>query len=185
MSSVVIAGDTSGSVTLQAPAVAGTTTLTLPATSGTVLTTSSPQIASPAFSAWISTAPTISNNTVTKIPFNQETFDTNNCYDTGNSRFTPNVAGFYQVLLVITFNAPAINVFSGIITKNGSVQVAAMQVLNAGAQYPSSTTSALIYMNGSTDYLEASIYQNSGSNGVWLPNRTDLNIFQAFFVRAA
>ena len=39
MSSVVIAGDTSGSVTLQAPAVSGTTVLTLPATSGTLLTT--------------------------------------------------------------------------------------------------------------------------------------------------
>lgn len=37
MSSVVIAGDTSGSITLQAPAVAGTTTHNLPATSGTVL----------------------------------------------------------------------------------------------------------------------------------------------------
>lgn len=41
MSSIVIAGDTSGSVTLQAPAVSGSTTLTLPATSGTVLTTAS------------------------------------------------------------------------------------------------------------------------------------------------
>jgi hypothetical protein len=40
MSSIVIAGDTSGSVTLQAPAVAGTVTLTLPATSGTVALTS-------------------------------------------------------------------------------------------------------------------------------------------------
>jgi hypothetical protein len=39
MSSVVIAGDTSGTVTLDAPAVAGTTVLTLPATSGTFLTT--------------------------------------------------------------------------------------------------------------------------------------------------
>ena len=37
MASVVINGDTSGSVTLSAPAVAGTTTLTLPATSGTIL----------------------------------------------------------------------------------------------------------------------------------------------------
>jgi hypothetical protein len=37
MASVVISGDTSGSVTLSAPAVAGTTTLTLPATSGTIL----------------------------------------------------------------------------------------------------------------------------------------------------
>ena len=43
MSSVVIAGDTSGTVTLQAPSVAGTTTLTLPSTSGTVVTTGSPQ----------------------------------------------------------------------------------------------------------------------------------------------
>jgi len=41
MSSLVISGDTSGSVTLQAPAVAGSTILTLPATSGTVLTTAS------------------------------------------------------------------------------------------------------------------------------------------------
>jgi len=38
MSSVVIAGDTSGTVTLAAPAVSGTTTLTLPATTGTVVT---------------------------------------------------------------------------------------------------------------------------------------------------
>jgi hypothetical protein len=46
MSSVVIAGDTSGSVTLNAPAVAGTTTLTLPTTSGTVLTSVSSLTAS-------------------------------------------------------------------------------------------------------------------------------------------
>ena len=39
MASVVIAGNTSGSVTLDAPAVAGTTTLTLPTTSGTIVTT--------------------------------------------------------------------------------------------------------------------------------------------------
>jgi len=38
MSSVVIAGNTSGSVTLSAPNVAGTTTLTLPSTSGNVIT---------------------------------------------------------------------------------------------------------------------------------------------------
>jgi hypothetical protein len=38
MSSVVIAGDTSGTVTLDAPAVAGSTVLTLPATSGTLNT---------------------------------------------------------------------------------------------------------------------------------------------------
>jgi hypothetical protein len=37
MSSVVISGDTSGAITLSAPAVSGTTTLTLPATTGSVI----------------------------------------------------------------------------------------------------------------------------------------------------
>lgn len=38
MASIVVAGDTSGSITLSAPAVAGTNTLSLPALTGTVLT---------------------------------------------------------------------------------------------------------------------------------------------------
>ncbi len=41
--SIVLVGSTSGSITLQEPAVAGTTVLTLPAVSGTVLTTTSPK----------------------------------------------------------------------------------------------------------------------------------------------
>jgi len=36
MSSIVLSGDTSGTITLDAPAVAGTTTLTLPTTNGTL-----------------------------------------------------------------------------------------------------------------------------------------------------
>lgn len=43
MSSVVIAGDTSGSITLAAPAIAGSNTITLPASTGTILTTTSPK----------------------------------------------------------------------------------------------------------------------------------------------
>jgi hypothetical protein len=39
MASLIVAGDTSGTVTLQAPAVAGSTVLTLPTTSGTLVTT--------------------------------------------------------------------------------------------------------------------------------------------------
>ncbi len=41
MANIVLAGSTSGSVTLAAPAVSGSTTLTLPTTSGTVLTSAS------------------------------------------------------------------------------------------------------------------------------------------------
>jgi hypothetical protein len=38
LSSLIISGNTSGTITLDAPAVAGTTTLTLPTTSGTITT---------------------------------------------------------------------------------------------------------------------------------------------------
>jgi len=41
MSSIVVAGDTSGSITLSAPAVAGSTVLTLPTATGTVTTNTS------------------------------------------------------------------------------------------------------------------------------------------------
>jgi hypothetical protein len=41
--SIVLQGSTSGSITLQEPAVAGTTVLTLPTVSGTVLTDTSPK----------------------------------------------------------------------------------------------------------------------------------------------
>ena len=43
MSSIVISGDTSGTITIAAPAVSGTTTLTLPATTGNVVTDTATQ----------------------------------------------------------------------------------------------------------------------------------------------
>jgi hypothetical protein len=43
MSKLVLSGDTSGSVTLESPAVSGTTTLTLPASTGTVVVTGGAQ----------------------------------------------------------------------------------------------------------------------------------------------
>ena len=56
MSSIVVSGDTSGSVTLSAPAVAGSTVLTLPSVSGTVLTSATGQTL---------TSPTITSPTIT------------------------------------------------------------------------------------------------------------------------
>jgi hypothetical protein len=47
MSSVVISGDTSGTITLAAPTVAGTNTITLPANTGTMVTTASSAVVTP------------------------------------------------------------------------------------------------------------------------------------------
>jgi hypothetical protein len=45
MSSVVISGDTSGAITLSAPAIAGTNTLSLPAQTATIATLTTPSFA--------------------------------------------------------------------------------------------------------------------------------------------
>ena len=45
MSSVVISGDTSGAITLSAPAIAGTNTITLPAQTATIATLTTPSFA--------------------------------------------------------------------------------------------------------------------------------------------
>ena len=65
--SLILQGSTSGSITLQEPAVAGTTVLDLPATSGTILTTTggvtpgtAGNILTSNGTAWVSSAPAAS-----------------------------------------------------------------------------------------------------------------------------
>jgi len=89
MSSVVISGNTSGTITLDAPAVAGTTTLTLPATSGTVALTASPTFTGQA------TIPTI-NLTGGQITFpatQSASSNANTLDDYEEGTFTPFVRG--------------------------------------------------------------------------------------------
>jgi hypothetical protein len=62
--SIVLLGSTSGSITLQEPAVAGTTVLDLPATSGTVALTASPTFTG---TATIPTATVTTLNTPTGV----------------------------------------------------------------------------------------------------------------------
>ena len=81
--------DSSGIIQLQS---GGTTIATI---SSTGITT---QVGAPAFSAYNAGTQSVSANTDTKMIFNAENFDTANCFDsTTNYRFTPNVAGYYQL----------------------------------------------------------------------------------------
>ena len=50
----------------------------------------------PNFLATNTTLQTLASNTLTKLNFSIETYDSDNCYDTSTSRFTPNVAGKYM-----------------------------------------------------------------------------------------
>ena len=104
-------------------------------------------VAAPAFSAYPSTGQTVSATTWTKITLGTEIFDTNSNFS--SSRFTPTVAGYYQINGRVGNNGGATEVISAIY-KNGSAYA-------YGADYNSgyiSTVCDVVYLNGSTDYVE-------------------------------
>jgi len=119
----------------------------------------------PAFSAYMSADQSISTNTWTKVQFDSEAFDTNSNFDsTTNYRFTPTVAGYYQ----INFRSRTVGTSSTAtyytIYKNGSavgINAAALAT-NAGFQ-SMQIASGIIYFNGSTDYIEFYVNNNGTS----------------------
>jgi hypothetical protein len=189
MASLILSGSTSGSVTLESPAVSGTTTLTLPSTSGTVLTTASTFGGTgPAFYAYSNSSQSIANTTFTKIQYNVESFDTNSNYDsTTNYRFTPTVAGYYQINARIQFGAAATAAAEAFISiyKNGSeyARLTSGPVPILGV--PSPGGSVLVYLDGSTDYVEAYVYQSTGGSYSTDVAVASLSFFQAFLARSA
>lgn len=182
-SSIGINGATSGTITLAVPSVAGTNTITLAAQTGTL------NVAGPAFSAYASASQTVTTTTQTKVAIDTENFDTNNNFDTTNNRFTPTVAGYYQVNGSLRGSGTAtFTSIAGYIYKNGSpykrAQITAS--LTAGNN-TSITVSDIIYMNGSTDYLE--LWGNINGTGTLTftsTNSTDqTSYFSAALVRGA
>lgn len=184
MSSVVIAGNTSGTITLDAPNVAGTTVLTLPTANGTVLTTATPfsNGQGPAFSAYSNTqSAAITSGVSTKLLFQVEEFDTNSNYNSSTSVFTPTVAGYYQVNAALQ-GAGTVNQSQIILYKNGSAFKNGNYLINQGnATIP--VLSALVYMNGTTDYLE--VYGYLLGTGLTFYFGLPQTHFQAFLARSA
>ncbi len=172
MSSVVISGDTSGAITLSAPAVAGTNTITLPAQTGTVT------VGGPAFSAYQGTSQTgIANTTNTKIVYDTEEFDTGGCFNNTGSTvtlngistpsysFAPNVAGYYMVTVATAIPLTTNNY--GLFTalyKNGSVIKFGTTGMSNGAMYMQSANTFLVYLNGTSDYVAGYVYGSTGGS---------------------
>jgi hypothetical protein len=179
MASLVLAGNTSGSITISSPSVSGSNTLTLPANTGTVLTTGSTFAGTgPAFSAYLGTSQTLGSGSFTKITINTEEFDTNSNFDNAtNYRFTPTVAGYYQINGSVTANTSATTVIS-LIYKNGSQAKWGSYTGSSN----SSIVSALIYMNGTTDYIELYGFFTAGQAVTVDASQT---YFQAFLARSA
>jgi hypothetical protein len=127
----------------------------LPNNTGTVLTTASTFGGTgPAFAVYLSgSTQTISSATWTKVQCNTEDFDTNSNYDNAtNYRFTPTVAGYYQINVSVNAQAS-----TGVVTrvicaiyKNGSIYRRKGDI----SDLYGTTGSDVVYCNGSTDYIE-------------------------------
>ena len=116
----------------------------------------------PAFSAYATAIQTVSVNTFTKVVLNAKDFDTASAFDaTTNYRFTPLVAGYYQINATIFYNANPISGLGYIaIYKNGSNYKTSAGSFQANGYMPLNISS-VVYFNGSTDYIELYTYQNS------------------------
>ena len=184
MSKIALTSNASGTgiFTIASPNSNTDRTLSLPDETGTVLTSGTPVLAqkgTPAFSAYQSSAQTISTGVTTKLQFQAEEFDTANCFDNStNYRFTPNVAGYYQVSggLQLATSACVLTMY---FYKNGSAykQFLSTNSANVSGGYGS----ALVYLNGTTDYVE--LYANL-STGQALNAQSYYVYFQGAMVRA-
>lgn len=143
-------------------------------------------IGGPAFSACRNTEQTIATTTATKLQANTEEFDTDNCYDAvTNYRFTPSVPGYYLFTGAVSWNIIASSASTQIyLYKNGTLfKTGSGDELDPN-DYAVNVLSALVYMNGTTDYAELYVYQNSGGNHAVVAG-ANRNCFQAHLARPA
>ena len=170
-------GASSGYTEIVASAGSASTTFTLPANGGSAsqylqtdgagilswqTVTSGLQSDGPAFYVDQSASTSLTHNTFHKLEFDDELFDTNNCYDnTTNYRFTPTVAGYYYLSagasMANTASDP--NEMILYIRKNGSTIINAMNSTRGSAGgYSGINVSGVAQANGSSDYFEVFFY---------------------------
>tara|TARA_R100000231_G_scaffold137266_1_gene113437 strand:+ start:461 stop:985 length:525 start_codon:yes stop_codon:yes gene_type:complete len=146
--------------------------------SGTLTTNNIGGDNTPAFRAKSSGAQTIATGTETKLQFATEDFDTDSAYDNStNYRFTPQVAGKYEIRASVRMATSTD--YTGlklILKKNGS---AIIQHQTSAFHYETRVVCGIISFNGSSDYVEAFVVQNSGGN-VDTDSENTYNFFEGY-----
>jgi len=165
---------------------------TILSSNGTGTFTSNLPNNTPAFEAYLSSNQDVGYTGVaTKIQFDTERFDTDSYYDNAtNYRFTPLIAGKYFVYTRIFFETSSasnsgmnLSELNTSIYKNGSQ--ASRSMYDAVTRYFKQltlTSTNVIDMNGTTDYLEIYVSANSNLAGSTTvrSNSTEGSIFGAY-----
>ena len=170
--SLVLNSSGGGSVTINEPTTASNFTQTLPASDGTVMVSGN----MPTFSAYQTVAQTLSAATWTKLNFGATVFDTNSCFSTSTSRFTPTVAGYYIFFGGVNAGNNSQDICN--IYKNGSAAISGVNFSNGYL----GNVSGILYANGTTDYFEAYGYFGGGGTTA---TGTIATTFSAIMIRGA
>ena len=129
------------------------------------------------------TSQSVTLGTSTKVQFNSETFDTDNCYDSStNYRFTPTKSGYYQINSTVNCSSGNLTVFRLYIYKNGSYYLGGNDIQKNPDAYAGGLVSAVMYFNGSSDYIE--IYANPGGSGSGDINTGNATHFSGIWIRS-
>jgi hypothetical protein len=167
----------SGTMTLAGPSTNSNQTITIPDATGTMMVSGN----MPLVMAYAGAGTSIATNTYVKVLFDTESYDTNNNF--ASSRFTPTIAGFYQINSGIALTSTITGAAELGIYKNGSIFIYG-QTVSYTSQYAYLVTGVMVYCNGSTDYIEAYLYQSSGLTQTTATGQAS-TYFQAVMVRTA
>jgi len=108
---------------------------------------------------------TISANTDTIIQFTDD-YDPQNWWNASTYRFTPTIAGYYQINLQVLINAGTVtnNQYNTQIRKNGNTQEAIWQNQITTTIGVTQGNTKTLYLNGTTDYIDFTVYQANPGN---------------------
>jgi len=190
-SGLVMTSDTSGEIKLQSAGadiatvdssgitMAAGKTLPASALTGDII-----QNAGPTFSVWKSSDQSVTSDVYTKVTFDNERFDTNSNF--ASSTFTPTVEGYYQVNATVRCKGTSVTSTHGAFFKNG-IELSRLSGSQGVAQsaFEGLSGGAVIYMNGTTDYIEVYAQIIATSPSVGGDGNGVVTVFSGALIRGA
>jgi hypothetical protein len=143
-----------GTALRDATATPGANKLVMSDAAGVVTSWGAPQV-----NAYASYDTVITSGLLHQPVFDTEVRDTTNCYNpAAANKFQPDVPGLYLVIVAVTFTAAtSMSLVYGYFRKNATTDYGFRQhnmATPGGGKFVSLESSVLVYLNGTTDYLE-------------------------------
>ena len=124
----------------------------------------------------------VNNSASATMLFGTKEVDTNSVYDPATGRFTPNVAGYYSVSWFIVTSANGAGELLVTLAKNGTDIAWGTNVVNTTGHWNGvGGSTGMVYLNGTTDYINVKLTNNSGSTATVYSG--SLSYFSAHLIR--